>query len=261
MSELPGLLSVERVGEGSPVVVLHGLFGAGRNWHSVARRLADRHAFYLVDLRNHGSSPHHPSMTYADMAADVRALLDALELRAFTLVGHSMGGKAAMTMALTDAGELTRLVVVDIAPVAYPDRFAEMIDAMLALDLETIERRADAERLLEAAIPEKSVRLFVLQNLVFEDGRARWRANLPVLREQMPHILGPLPVPQGARYAGAVRFIRGALSDRVTPAHERAIETLFPGCRIDTVAGAGHWPHAEAPQAFMALFEPVLAGD
>lgn len=260
MSEAPPLLHCERVGEGPAVVVLHGLFGAGRNWSSVARRLAESYAFHLVDLRNHGRSFHAPSMTYTDMVGDVRTLVASLGLESFVLVGHSMGGKAAMTMALTDPAGIERLVVVDIAPVSYPDRFADMIDAMLALDLERVSRRSEAERALEDAIPEKSVRLFVLQNLVFEGGRARWRANLAGLRDQMPHILGPLPVPDDARFTGPVRFVRGELSDRVTDAHTVLLETLFADYRVDTVAGGGHWPHAEAPEAFMALFEPALAG-
>lgn len=253
------LLHYERIGEGPPVVVLHGLFGAGRNWLTVARRLADRHAFHLVDLRNHGSSPHADAMRYTDMVEDVRALVDALGLDRFVLVGHSMGGKAAMTMALTDSRGIARLVNVDIAPVAYPDRFVDMIDAMLALDLGKVRRRGDADKLLAPAIPEQSVRLFVLQNLVFEDGRASWRANLPALKQQMPHILGPLPVSDDARFTGETWFIRGELSDRITDAHEVVINTLFADYRIETVAGGGHWPHSEAPAAFLAIFERALA--
>ena len=251
-------LHFERVGDGPPVVVLHGLFGAGRNWLTVARRLSDRYTFYLVDLRNHGRSPHAESMTYTDMVADVRALVDELDLKDFVLVGHSMGGKAAMTMALNDARGIARLVCVDIAPVRYPDHFEAMIDAMLAIDMEQIKRRSDAERLLVDAIAEQSVRLFILQNLVFENGRARWRANLKALKDQMPHILGLLPVADDARFAGETWFIRGELSDRITDEHLLIINTLFSDHRIETVANGGHWPHSESPEAFMAIFERAL---
>ena len=251
-------LHYEHIGDGPPVVVLHGLFGAGRNWLTVARRLSDQYSFYLVDLRNHGSSPHADSMTYDDMVEDVRALVESLGLKDFMLVGHSMGGKAAMTMALKDPREISRLLIVDIAPVSYPDRFNDMIDAMQALDMEQIKRRTDADRLLEAAIPEKAVRLFILQNLVFQNGCARWRANLKALRDQMHYILGPLPVADDARFGGATRFIRGELSDRITDNHLVIIDTLFGDYRIETVEGAGHWPHAEAPAAFMTLFERAL---
>ncbi|MEQ8232238.1 MAG: alpha/beta fold hydrolase [Gammaproteobacteria bacterium] len=254
-------LHCEVVGSGSPVVVLHGLFGAGRNWLTVARRLGGEFAFHLVDLRNHGRSPHDASMTYLDMAADVRALVEQHRLERFALVGHSMGGKAAMTLALDDPRGIERVIAVDIAPVSYPDRFAEMIRAMRALDLGRIRRRSDADSALVAAIPEDTVRAFILQNLVFHDGRAGWRANLAALEAQMPHILGPLPVAADARYDGPAWFVRGALSDRVTDAHLPTIARWFPHHRIETVAGGGHWPHAEAPQAFLASFTRALRED
>jgi esterase len=146
-------LHCETIGSGSPVLVLHGLFGAARNWLTIARRLADAHTFHLVDLRNHGRSPHTDSMTYLDMVDDVRALVDALGLHSFALVGHSMGGKAAMTMALNDAAGINKLIAIDIAPVSYPDRFVEMITAMLALDLSQVRRRNDADVALSVAIP------------------------------------------------------------------------------------------------------------
>lgn len=254
-------LHVEVVGEGPPVVVLHGLFGAGRNWLSVARRLSTDYAFHLVDLRNHGRSPHTRSMTYRDMAADVRAVFARYDLDQVILVGHSMGGKAAMTLALESDHGLARLINVDIAPVSYPDRFADMIRAMRALDLDAVRRRSDADGRLAAAIPETAVRQFILQNLTFSDGRASWRANLATLEDQMPEILGPLPVSADAVSTLDTVFIRGELSDRITAREMPVIERLFARHRIDTVNGGGHWPHAEAPTAFMALFERALAGD
>jgi esterase len=253
-------LHCETVGTGPDVVVLHGLFGAGRNWLSIARALAGDFRCHFVDLRNHGRSPHAPSMTYLDMAADVRALVERLGLETFTLVGHSMGGKAAMTLALTDPARIARLVAVDIAPVSYPDRFAEMIRAMRALDLGTIRRRAEADAALAAAIPDLAVRQFILQNLTFSGGVAGWRANLAALEDQMPHILGPLPVPDGARFERPTWFVRGELSDRVRPEHFELMQRWFPGHHLETVAGGGHWPHAEAPEAFMTVFRRALGG-
>ncbi len=251
-------LKVESLGEGPPVVVLHGLFGAGRNWITVARALASNYQFHLVDLRNHGASPHTQTMNYLDMVADVRRLLVTLALDEFTLVGHSMGGKAAMTLALNDPRGLRRLVSVDIAPVSYPDRFVDIIDALQALDLRTIARRADAERALTSAIPETSVRLFILQNLLFEQGLARWRLNLTTLKRDMASILGPLPVAAGAHYDGPTWFIRGALSDRVGDEHLPLIAKWFPHFRLETIAGGGHWPHAEAPVSFLTAFARAL---
>lgn len=251
-------LKYEVVGSGPPVVVVHGLFGAGRNWITVARALAAHYRFYLVDLRNHGGSPHTDTMTYLDMSGDIRRLIETIGLDEFTLVGHSMGGKAAMTLALNDARGLRRLINVDIAPVAYPDRFVDLVSALETLDLQTITRRSDADRALATAIPETAVRLFILQNLVFEHGRPRWRLNLTTLKRDMPHILGPLPVVEPAHYDGPTCFIRGELSERISAAHLPLIAHWFPHYRLETVSGGGHWPHAEAPAAFMASFARAL---
>lgn len=251
-------LKVEVVGDGPPVVVLHGLFGAGRNWITVARALAGQYRFHLVDLRNHGGSPHTATMTYGDMVDDVCRLIASLRLETFTLVGHSMGGKAAMTLALTAPRGLTRLVNVDIAPVSYPDRFVDIIAALEALDLATVARRSDADRALAAAIPETAVRLFILQNLVFEQGRPHWRLNLATLKRDMPSILGPLPVAAHAHFDGPTWFIRGELSDRITEQHLPLMTRWFPHHHLETVMGGGHWPHAEAPAAFMAAFTRAL---
>jgi pimeloyl-ACP methyl ester carboxylesterase len=257
--ELPGVdLKYETVGDGPPVVVLHGLFGAGRNWITVARALASQYRFHLVDLRNHGGSPHTETMTYLDMVADVRRLIDTLALDEFTLVGHSMGGKAAMTLALNEPRGLRRLINVDIAPVTYPDRFVDVIDALQALDLDGIARRSDADRALAQAIPETPVRLFILQNLLFEQGRPRWRLNLATLKRDMARILGPLPVAANAHYDGPTWFIRGELSDRITAEHLPLMARWFPNHHLETVIGGGHWPHSEAPAAFMAAFARAL---
>ncbi len=248
----------ETIGSGPEVVVLHGLFGAGRNWLSVARRLSERFRFHLVDLRNHGRSPHAASMSYTDMAGDVEALCKRLTLTEINLVGHSMGGKVAMTLALTSSRGIRRLINVDIAPVAYPDRFADMIAAMRALDLSRIRRRSEADLALTDAIPETAVRQFILQNLVFTQGVASWRANLPALQEQMPEILGPLPVPEEACFRGDTCFIRGELSDRIRPEHLPLMSRWFPAHRLATVHGGGHWPHAEAPEQFLEIFTAAL---
>ncbi|MEM7541841.1 MAG: alpha/beta fold hydrolase [Pseudomonadota bacterium] len=253
-------LHFEQWGEGPPVLFLHGLFGSGRNWQTIAKQIAKDFTVYALDARNHGRSPHHPSMTYDDMVADVLSFADRHHLDRFTLVGHSMGGKAAMTLAMKNAERLLRLVIVDIAPVSYPDRFVEMIDAMLALDLGAIERRKQAEQALTAAIPEVATRLFILQNLVFRDGTPSWRFNLPDLRDQMPHILGPLPVDEAAHFDGPTHFIRGELSDRIKPEHQPLLAQWFPNHTMQSVSGGGHWPHAEAPQAFLEIFIEALKG-
>lgn len=254
-------LHAEIAGAGSPVVILHGLFGAGRNWQSVAKALAARHRVFTVDLRNHGQSPHAAAMDYRVMAADVAALLARHDLHAVTLIGHSMGGKTAMTLALTDDTRLARLVVVDIAPLAYADEHTPIIDAMLALPLAAVRRRMDADTLLAAAIPDPDIRLFLLQNLRFDAGGASWRLDLPAIRAAMPALTGELPVAPEACSDKPAFFIRGGRSTRVADGAPLAsIAPHFPRAAVLTIPEAGHWPHAERPAEFLALLEEILAG-
>lgn len=254
----PLALHFECHGAGQPLVILHGLFGSGRNWRSVANALAGEHEVYCVDLRNHGHSPHAPVMDYDALAADCAALLERLNLREVSLVGHSMGGKTAMTLALAHAQRLSRLIIVDIAPVAYADSHTALIEAMLALPLDRIKRRADADALLAPAIPAPSIRLFLLQNLEFEAGTARWRINLPVLKREMAKLVGAIPAAAHAVCAMPSIFIRGGRSDRVLDRHIPVISRYFPRHEIVTIPQAGHWPHAETPAAFMEALTAAL---
>ena len=240
-------------------MILHGLFGSSRNWRSVARNLADTYGVYTVDLRNHGRSPHANSMDYRDLADDVNALIASLDLHELALVGHSMGGKAAMTLALGDPSRLSHLVVVDIAPVAYTDQHAALIDAMIALPLDRVHRRSDADRILAEAIPDDSLRLFLLQNLVIDASGPWWRLNLDALRTEMPALVGPVPDLAGRQFDGRTTFVRGGRSDRIGAAHAAVISRHFPNSEILTIADAGHWPHAERPNEFVDLCRRILA--
>lgn len=256
MSAVP--LVYDEFGAGPPIVVLHGLFGAGRNWQSVARELADSYRVLTVDLRNHGRSPHTSGMDYSLLAADVRALLQQLELENVTLLGHSMGGKTAMTVALLDPSRITRLIVVDITPVPSADIHTPMIDAMLAVPLDKVRRRSEVDALIRHAVPEAEIRLFLLQNLHITDTEVRWRFNLPALRAGMSALIGPLPIPDAARYTGPASFIRGLKSDRVLAAHMPLLQRLFVNPAIRSIEDAGHWPHAESPGAFLRAVRDCL---
>ena len=254
-------LASRRFGETGPaVLILPGLFGSSRNWQGMARRLQDRYRVHAVDLRNHGNSPHAETMTYPAMAADVATLQDELGLDRAIVVGHSMGGKVAMWLALHRPERVERLVVVDIAPVPYPDRYTPYIDAMLALPLATLSSRQEADHRLTAAIPDTVVRQFLLHNLVNEGGAFRWRVNLEVIRRNMAAIMGFPAPPAGHRYPGFATFLRGEQSLAITPRHHPAIAALFPEHRIATVPGAGHWPHTEQPEAFLDRLNAALAG-
>jgi esterase len=253
-------LAAAEQGSGPPLLILHGLFGSGRNWSSPAQLLAAAHHVFALDARNHGASPWADSMTYADMTEDVQAFQAARGLGRAAVIGHSMGGKTAMLLALHHAAAVERLVVVDVAPVAYPPALAAYVRAMRAVDLAGVSRRAEVEAQLAGAITSPAERAFLLQNLVLENGQAHWRLNLPVLDRFMPEISGFPEPAAGVSFAGPALFVAGERSSYVRPEYRPAIERLFPQARIVGVPEAGHWLHAERPDAFLALVTPFLAG-
>jgi pimeloyl-ACP methyl ester carboxylesterase len=253
-------LAATEYGEGEPVAILHGLFGSGRNWATIAQRLAANHRVIAFDLRNHGASPWAETMGYAEMAEDVRAAMRARGHHRYALIGHSMGGKVAMVAALSEPNAVARLVVVDIAPVAYPVPFLPYVRAMGALDLGAINRRGEADAVLSDAIRDRAERQFLLQNLLFVDGRPRWRLNLAALEAALPVLAGFPSFPPDTRYDGPALFIAGGKSAAVRPRHEPAIRTLFPRAELARIDDAGHWLHAERPEAFLVLIEPFLRG-
>ncbi|MBT8447792.1 MAG: alpha/beta fold hydrolase, partial [Gammaproteobacteria bacterium] len=214
----------DRSGAGDPVLILHGLLGSARNWRSMARSMAGDYDVLTVDLRNHGASPHTDSMRYEDMATDVAALIADEVSQPVTLVGHSMGGKVAMTLALHQPALVQRLVVVDIAPIAYPDRFGHLVAALRALPLATLARRAQADALLADSVPDATLRSFLLHNLV-DDGAGgwRWQCNLETIASSLPEIVGAPGADPAARYDGPCLVIRGGRSDSVPP---EAFETI-----------------------------------
>jgi pimeloyl-ACP methyl ester carboxylesterase len=254
------LLAAAEYGTGPPLAILHGLFGSGRNWAGIAKRLGEHWRVVAFDLRNHGASPWAATMTYAEMADDVRASLAALGYPRAALLGHSMGGKVAMLAALSHPDAVERLVVADIAPVAYQQRHLGIVRAMRGLDLSGIARRTAADAKLAAAVPDPAERAFLLQNLAFDGGAARWRINLEAIEHAMPALAGFPPVPPGTAYNGKALFIGGGHSDSLRPEHEPEIRRLFPNARIARIPGAGHWLHAERPQEFLDLVAPFLAG-
>jgi esterase len=252
-------LAAAEFGDGAPVVILHGLFGAGRNWGGIAHRLAGRYRVIAFDLRNHGASGWTDAMSYSDMAADLQAAMLARGHRRYALIGHSMGGKVAMVAALQDPAAIERLVVVDVAPVAYPIPYRDHVQAMLGLDLAATTRRSEADAALGAAIADPAERNFLLQSLVFEDGKPRWQLNLRALDAAMPTLASFPELPPGLHYAGPALFIAGGRSPYLRPQHEAAVRALFPAARFARIDDAGHWLHVEKAEAFLALVEEFLA--
>lgn len=244
-------------GSGEPIVFLHGLFGSGENLRGLGRAFEDRFTAHYPDLPNHGDSPHSDRADYGTASAALAATLRSTGATPATLVGHSMGGKVAMRTAL-DSPELVRaLVVLDMAPRPYDPSHHEIIDAMLALPVDEVESRADADRRLAEAIPSKPVRSFLLKNLVKTDDRYRWRLNLPVIRREYESILG---WEGSGRYEGPALFVGGSDSKYLKPTRDaELINRLFPRARIEMLDGAGHWIHSERPDEVRELVAGFLA--
>lgn len=231
------------------LLIAHGLFGSARNWGAIATRLADTREVISVDMRNHGESVWAQKHGYADLAGDLAAVIEA-EGAPMDVLGHSMGGKAAMMLALSRPELVRRLLVADIAPVAYTHSQTHLISAMRALPLSGLDSRAAADAALAAQIEDRAVRPFLLQSLDLRSDPPRWRLNLDVLEAEMARIIG-WPEVHGSFDRPAL-FLSGARSDYVRPEHRGAIRALFPAAKFAKLPDAGHWLHAEAPRPFEA---------
>lgn len=241
-----------------PLIVMHGLLGSQRNWQAHGKALARERRVFLVDLRNHGESPWSEVMDYPAMAADVAALVERHGLERVSLLGHSMGGKVAMTLALDRPALVDRLIVADIAPLAYAHDFDTELGAMAALDLAAVDRRATADAAMAASVPDVGVRQFLLHNLDFgADGKAAWRPNIAVLQAAMQKLTG-WPGDGSRQFDGPVLAVRGGRSPYVDEAGSAALRELFPAVDIVTIEGAGHWLHAEAPRPFLEVVQRFL---
>jgi len=238
-------------GTGEPLLILHGLFGTYENWGSQIKGLAENFQVVAVDLRNHGRSPHSDTFDYPSMAADVLALMDELGLDCAHILGHSMGGKVAMQIALNAPQRLRKLVVVDIAPVHYEHHHHGVFEGLFNIELVGLKSRGAAEQQLAEHVHEPSVRAFLLKNLYrTEDKQFAWRMNLPVLHSQYAQIS---KAPEGIPFTGATLFIKGANSDYLIAAYRDQVVSLFPTASYKVIEGAGHWPHAEKPEMFSRI--------
>ena len=241
-----------------PLLIAHGLFGSARNFNTLGRRLATTRRVVMVDMRNHGASPWDQENTYPAMATDLALAIEQHCDGRAVVLGHSMGGKAAMTLALSRPNLLSGLIVADIAPVPHEHTHWPYIVSMQALDLGRITRRSDADPMLADAIPDPTLRSFLLQNLAVEEGRARWRINLAALRANMEALLDfPADLPEPA-FDGPAYFLHGGASPYVPPETHPRIRAFFPAAEIDALEGAGHWLHAEQPEAFLGRIEKWL---
>ena len=258
-------------GTAPALVVLHGLFGSADNWNTLARRWAlpvadggTGRTVYLVDQRNHGRSFHAPAITYGLLTDDLAAFFDAHQLGADTVVlGHSMGGKVAMSFALHYPARVAKIIVVDIAPRAYDPHHRELLEGLRQIDIGTVASRDAADKLLQAVAPEADTRLFLLKNLYRdEQNRFAWRLNIDALDRHLPDLGAEIAGPNGSPpFLGQALFIRGGRSRYVSTDDKlTGIPALFPNSEVVTVPDAGHWVHAEAPEAVAGLVRSFVTG-
>jgi esterase len=249
------ILNAIQAGEGPPVVLMHGLFGQARNFGAIQRALAPRFRVIALDMRNHGDSPHAADMRYPTQAADVRETLLALGIDRAAIVGHSMGGKAAMALALQWPDMVGRVLVSDIAPVPYQHGNTAFAAAMQAIPLSPTLTRREADAALAPAVDDETLRPFLLQNLRF-GAAPHWRIGLNEIAAAIPDLEGWTNPP--GTYPGPALFVTGARSNYVLAEHRAIIRQQFPTARFVAVKNAGHWVHADNPAGFLSVLEAFL---
>jgi esterase len=249
------ILHAIQAGEGPPVVLLHGLFGAARNFGAVQRALAPRFRVIALDMRNHGASPHTPDMRYPTQAADVRETLLSLGVENAAVIGHSMGGKTAMALALRWPEMVGRLLVADIAPVDYQHGNDAIAGAMAAIPLVPSLTRQQADAALVDAVPRADIRAFLVQNLRL-GAEVHWRIGLREIADAVPDLEGWVALT--GTYTGPCLFVTGANSDYVLRAHRPVIRSMFPAAKFVAIKNAGHWVHADNPAGFLSVVEAFL---
>ena len=246
-------------GTGQPAIILHGLFGQSDNWVTVGRRIADQFHVYIPDQRNHGQSPHTHIHSFPAMADDLAEFIEEHEIEDPELIGHSMGGKVAMTYALENPGKVKKLVVIDISPRKYPERIihTQVISQMIGIDLEKVTSRGEVEKMLHARISDPRIRMFIMKNLYYKlHGKLAWRLNIEAINQSMDLLFDG--VRSENQFGGPALFIRGGKSDYVPDADIPLIKSLFPGAIIKTINGATHWVHADAPEELCVLLSGFL---
>jgi pimeloyl-ACP methyl ester carboxylesterase len=246
-------------GQGQPLIILHGIFGVSDNWVTLGKKLAEKFSVYIPDQRNHGQSPHSVTFNYFALADDLLEFIKEHKLEKPMIIGHSMGGKVAMTFALEHPEMVEKLVIVDISPRKYPGRNVhfDMISAMMEVDFDKIQTREEVEQQLVSSIPNKRIRLFVMKNLYRKTRQSfDWRLNLEALSANMDYVFDG--VESSDVYTGPVLFIKGGKSDYIQDIDIPIIGKMFPNHQLQTIEKASHWVHAEAPEELCMLFSMFL---
>jgi esterase len=244
-------------GKGPALIILHGFLGSMDNWVTLCRRFSANYHVIAFDARNHGRSPHDGRFDIGTMADDLEELMDRLRIASASILGHSMGGKTAMQFALSRPDRTEKLIVVDIAPRRYEHIHEDLLDALSSIDLTRYRERMEVDRALAGDIQSIAVRQFLLKNIRRDGaGGMHWKMNLPVLREHYHRVAED--VPAGGSFTHPTLFVRGEHSHYILDGDRIPIVRLFPGAVIRTVPGAGHWVHADAPEAFFNVVSEFL---
>ena len=251
------MLFHKQVGRGEPIVLIHGLFGSMENLGMITRLLKENFTLYSLDLPNHGRSPHIETMNLPIMAEMVKQWMDAQALSRCHFLGHSLGGKVAMELALRYPTRVNQLIVADIAPVAYPRRHEDVFRGFNAVDLNTISGRQQADQQMQAYVSEIAVRSFLLKNLEQVDGKWQWRINLSGIQKDYIHLIAANSLDLSA-FESETLFIKGELSDYILPEHKDAILSAFPQAKVKIIQGTQHWLHAEKPERFSGIVQRFL---
>ena len=256
-------LFFRKSGKGDPVVVLHGLYGSSDNWYSFARMLGTDYSVYLIDLRNHGNSPHHPEHNYHVMCEDLKEFLQSHGISKPVILGHSMGGKAALAFGIKYPDMVSKMIVIDISPLGYGRHHnsaenalhERIIRALLSINPDVLTTREEADKLLQKSIAPPAIRQFLLKNLKRDhEGKFYWGLNLQAIADNLPAIFDSVvPEVMGLHIIPEfpLLFIKGEYSGYVKPSDEKAIHEYFPWAGIVKIPGAGHWVHAEQPEALL----------
>jgi esterase len=265
-------LYYRKMGQGEPLIILHGMYGSSDNWHTVGKALSEKFEVYLIDQRNHGRSPHSPEMSYPLLRDDLRDFLDQHDLWKVSIIGHSMGGKAAIFFATAYPHRVKKLIVVDISPRSYKNLLKpseqvlghlNIIQSLLSLNISEIASRTEADKQLAETVKSIAVRQFLLKNLIRnKEGKLEWALNLNAIQKALPAMMDGInekALAEGLRITGfPVLFIRGGDSDYIKEEDEIFIKKLFPEAEIETIAGAGHWLHSEKTEEFIRLVKNFL---
>lgn len=251
-------LNYKKIGEkGKELVILHGLFGSLDNWMTLAKKFGEDYQVYIVDQRNHGQSDHSEQFDYPIMAEDLKEFIESHQLNQPIVIGHSMGGKTAMHFATKYSKMLSKLVIVDIAPVNYPVHHEAIINAMKKVNFDEVNRRSDVEDLLKEDIEEAGVRQFLLKNLYWiADNQLDWRFNLKVIAKNIEEISAGMQITQS--FNGKCLFLSGGKSNYITEQYHPKIFEFFPNATIKTIKHAGHWVHAEAADEFYTIVNSFI---